>query len=109
MHTMLAAAETAFADQDMRSFCDEVAASMSMCEKSWQMWSFDNTPPPALSSIRFEPESLADGTLRLTVTGRYANGAALLSQVQVVRDEDGTPKAVDPVFWVPRRIVDSEP
>lgn len=106
---MLTAAETAFANESSATFCLEVAANISMCERSWQDWAFSELPAPALETTRFESETLSDGTIRLTISGEYENGRPYVSQVQIIKSDDGDPKAVDPVFWVPRVVADPAP
>ena len=81
--------------------CRELAADVTMCRDSLgsSTESPADSPTPTVSY-----EQLTTGSWVATVKGTLSNGAEFTSQIELVRHEGGTVRAVDPIYWVERTV-----
>ncbi|MDM4764109.1 hypothetical protein QT381_13945 [Galbitalea sp. SE-J8] len=86
---------------DFRDWCEHWASDRSMCRISLKA---GIKSLPVTETASSEVRSTSSGGKVVTVTGTLANKEAFSSEVEVVRDADGSVRAVDPVYWVPRVI-----
>ncbi|TPW77168.1 hypothetical protein [Schumannella soli] len=101
-HVIEAGAGVGEPSSDAYAFCQDYADDPGRCSASIDAAQHDDLDP-GLKDVALSTRSAADGRVIVTVTGRDQTGEKVVSDVELVATDAGV-RAIDPVYWVPRRI-----
>jgi hypothetical protein len=90
-------------------FCDEWADDQPFCAQSVSEWIADGAPKLKRAPVDVTYERISSTSFRVRVEGVYEDGRSITSEIEVVRSsdgDDGRVVVVDPIFWIPRTIIE---
>ena len=85
-------------------FCGNFSDDLSMCESSLTATPSGKFAPTLLRNVSANSQQTVSGSRIITITARVADNHAFQSQIELIRTDSGQLKAVDPVYWTPRKI-----